>query len=273
MKALGRIRRVEPVRAARLAWLFFRLGMMNEMQYRVNFFVQLFQSLLALGTGLVVLALVFSHTEELAGWSRPELLAVMGVHIMMGGLIRTTIQPNMTRLIEDVRQGTLDYALTKPEDAQVIVSVRDVRLWQGVDILVGLIVLVAAVLQLEAGVGVGDALGFGAALVLGGLMIYCFWMVLTVGAFWVVRMDQIVELFEGVYQAGRWPVSVYPMWLRTGLTFLVPIAFAVTVPAEGITSQLNGQTLLGAAGLAVLLLAVTRWFWKVGLRRYSGASA
>jgi len=89
----------------------------------------------------------------------------------------------------------------------------------------------------------------------------------------VVRMDEMVELFDGVFQTGRWPVGVYPVWLRFGLTFLVPIAFAVTVPAEAVTARLNGRTLLLAVGFAILLFAFTRWFWKRGLRRYSGASA
>ncbi len=71
-------------RLFRLTWLYLRLSVMNEMQYRVNFFIQLFQSLVALGTGLVVLALVFGHTSQLGGWSRSQLLAVMGVHILMG---------------------------------------------------------------------------------------------------------------------------------------------------------------------------------------------
>ena len=43
----------------------------------------------------------------------------------MGGLIQTVIQPNMERLMEDVQQGTLDYVLTKPDDAQLLVSVRE----------------------------------------------------------------------------------------------------------------------------------------------------
>lgn len=257
----------------KLAWVYFRIGAMNELQYRVNFFVQLFQSLLGLATGLFGLALVFEHTTELAGWSRPELLAVMGVHILMGGLIRTSIQPNMERLMGDVQKGTLDYALTKPADSQVIISVREVRIWQVVDILMGLIVLIVAVIQLQAQVSLLAALGFAAALLLGGLMIYCFWLILTTGAFWVIRMDQIVELFQGVYQAGRWPVGIYPGWLRSGLTFLVPIAFAVTVPAEALTGRLTPATLLEAVGVAVLLLVFSRWFWKLGLRNYSGASA
>lgn len=257
----------------RLFWIYFRIGAMNELQYRANFFIQLFQSFLALGTGLVALALVFTHTTNLGGWSRPELLAVMGVHILMGGLIKTTIQPNMERLMSEVRDGTLDYALTKPADAQVIVSVREVRIWQFMDILMGAIVLLFALVEVQARIGLAQALGFGIALILGGLMIYSFWLMLTTGAFWIVRIGEIVELFQGVYQAGRWPVGIYPPWLRTGLTFLVPVAFAVTVPAEALTGRLTPGTLLGAAALAAFLLLVSRLVWKTGLRNYSGASA
>ena len=259
--------------AFRLMWLFFRVGAMNEMQYRINFFLQLLQSFVALGTGLIGLALVFSHTTELAGWSRPELLAVMGVHILMGGLIRTVIQPNMERLMGDVQEGTLDFALTKPEDSQVIVSVREIRIWQTVDIVMGLIVLLVAVFQLQSSIGIWQALGFAAALLLGGLMIYSFWLMLTTGAFWIVRMEQIVELFQGIYAAGRWPVGIYPGWLRSSLTFIVPVAFAVTVPAEALTNRLTGTVLLGMAGLAALLFVLARLLWRFGLRNYSGASA
>ncbi len=256
-----------------LGWHFFRVGAMNELQYRANFFVQLFQSLLALVTGLVGLALVFDHTTDLAGWSRPELLAVMGVHILMGGLIRATIQPNMERLMGDIQSGTLDFALTRPADAQMLISIREVRIWQFVDVLMGLVVLGYAANNLKGTVGILQVTAFIAALLIGAVMIYCFWLILTTGAFWVIRMEQVVELFQGLYQAGRWPVGIYPDWLRTGLTFLVPVAFAVTVPAEALSNRLNIETLLLAFGIMVGLLVFSRWFWKVGVRNYSGASA
>jgi ABC-2 type transport system permease protein len=261
------------MRALRLAWLFFRVGALNDLQYRINFVMQAFQSVLALATGLVVLALVFSHTAELRGWSQPELLAVLGVHILMGGAIRVSIQPNMERLMEDVRDGRLDYALTKPEDAQLLVSVREVRIWQGVDLVVGAIVLAYALTRVEAETGLVDALAFGGLLALGATMIYCFWLLLATGAFWVVRMHQTLELFQGVYQTGRWPVGVYPPLLRVSLTFLVPIAFAVTVPAEAATGRLEWTTVAAAVAFGTGLFAFTRWFFRRGLRRYSGASA
>jgi ABC-2 type transport system permease protein len=83
----------------------------------------------------------------------------------------------------------------------------------------------------------------------------------------------IAELFEGVFQTGRWPIGIYPGWLKYSLTYLVPIGLAITVPAEAVTSRLDWQTVVTATGFSVVLFAFTRWFWSFGLRRYSGASA
>ncbi len=68
-------------------------------------------------------------------------------------------------------------------------------------------------------------------------------------------------------------MGIYPRWLRTGLTFLVPVAFAVTVPAEALTSRLTPLTLLGTLGLTLLFVVLARVVWRLGLRNYSGASA
>ncbi len=259
--------------ALRVAWLFLKVGVLNELQYRVNFVVQLFQSVIQVGTGLAVLALVYSHTDELNGWSESELLTVLGVQILLGGVIRAAVQPNMVQLMEDVREGTLDYALTKPEDAQLLVSVRQFRIWQLTDIVSGAILVAVGLSGVERSVGLLDAIAFGVALSLGAVLIYCFWLLITTGSFWIVRMEHVLELFEGVYLTGRFPVGIYPAWLRYTVTFLVPIAFAVTVPAEAMTSRLDAGTLLLSFGFGAALFTFTRWFWRFGLRHYSGASA
>lgn len=261
------------MRAVRLFLQFARVGALFELQYRANFVVQLAQSLIQLVTGLAVLALVFSQVATLNGWSQPELLAVMGVYTLVGGLVAAFIQPNMERLITDVRQGTLDFVLTKPADGQLLVSVREFRVWKLVDVVLGLGILAVAIPGLATAPDAVDVGAFLLALALGTAMVYAFWLALTTAAFWIVRMDEIVELFSGIYQSGRWPVSIYPDWLRLGLTFLVPIAFAVTVPAEALTGRLTPDVLAGAAAVAALLLAFTRWLWRLGLRHYSGASA
>ncbi len=235
--------------------------------------MQFFSSLLALANGLAGLALVFYHTDTLAGWQPMELLVVMGVYTLIGGLIRSVIQPNMWRIMDGVHEGTLDYTLTKPQDSQVLVSMANFELWKLVDVVIGLAVLGYAVVRLGARVGLAEAAVFALVLLCGGLMVYSLWLAIATTSFWVVRIWSIFDFFENMYQAGRWPVGIYPPWLRLILTFLVPVAFAVTAPAEALTARLTTQTLLLALAVAAFALIASRMFWKFGLRHYSGASA
>jgi len=57
--------------------------------------------------------IVFSHTVELGGWSRGELLAVMGVHTLMLGVIKAVIGVALTQLGARLRPAqAIAFALT-----------------------------------------------------------------------------------------------------------------------------------------------------------------
>jgi ABC-2 type transport system permease protein len=257
----------------RLFAAFFRVSVMGELAYRVNFFWQLFQSILSLVVSLIGLAVIFSYTDTLGGWRPSEILALVGVYFLVGGMIGLIIQPGMEQLIESVRDGTLDFTLTKPEDTQLIVSIKRIDIWRLIDIMLGLAVLVAALIWMGEKVGIWQAGSFILMLIAGAVIVYSFFLILSTLSFWFVRVENILVIFQSIYEAGRWPVSLYPGWLRYGLTFVIPVAFATTIPAEALTVRLTWETLVGAVGLAVGLFAVSRLFWRVGLRHYSGTSA
>lgn len=261
------------LRGLKLFGLFSRISVLNELQYRANFFIQLFQSSLSLGTGLIVLSVVFNYTETLGGWSQAELLAIYGVFVLMSGLIGSLVIPNMWVFMEDVREGRLDFTLTKPEDSQVLISVRQVAIWRLVDVVLGAIVLGVAISRIGMQASWWVAFAFGAALLMGVTMIYCVMLIASTLSFWFVRIWELMEMMLSIYQAGRWPVGIYPDWLRMGLTYLIPVAFAITVPAEALTGRLTPQLLASTFAFTILLALVARRVWLFGLKHYSGASA
>lgn len=256
-----------------LIWTFFRIGILNELAYRVNFYVQLIQSLLSLATAIAGLAIVFSHTDSLGGWEAIDILALLGVFMFVGGMIRIVIQPSMSQLMEDVRQGTLDFTLTKPRDAQFLVSISQIRIWRITDIMLGLGVLLTALIYRGLHVSISDALLFALVLTTGGAIIYSFWLMLATLTFWFLRIENILVIFQSMYEAGRWPIGIYPHWLRFVLTFLVPVAFAITVPAEALSGRLTTESVITSIVLSFVMIALSRWFWKRGVKNYSGASA
>ncbi len=256
-----------------MAWIHFKVGAMYEMQYRANFVVQLIHSGLALATGLIAISLVFAYTTDLDGWSKAELLAVMGVHILLSGVLRTWVQPNMQRVMWQVEEGEFDFVLTRPVDAQLLVSVRHLQFWQLVDVIVGAVVILWAVSLLGSEVGLWEPFAFVILLLCGGVILYCLWLMITTTAFKWVRVEEMTQLMDGIYQTGRWPVGIYPSWLRISLTFVVPLAFAITVPAGALSGRLTPAALALTLLVTGVLVIVARAVWQYGLRFYSGASA
>lgn len=260
-------------RAIVLAWSYVRLALMNELQYRVNFFIQLFESALALLTALVVLALVYSHTDNLAGWQRGELQALLGVFTMLMALLQTSIQPNIVRLLSDIQQGTFDFVLVKPIDAQWQVSIREVRIWQLVDFAAGAVIMGHALWQMHAQLSLTHVVLFALTLSGGALLIYCVMLLLASLAFWAVRIDTVFEIIESITGAGRMPTDIYPRWMRIILTFVVPLAFAVTIPAQVITNRATPTDVLIQIGVTAVFMLVTRIVWQKAVAHYNGASA
>lgn len=261
------------LRAVRVAWVHLRVTVMNELQYRANFFIQLIQSLIAVATGLVVLALIFDRTPDLNGWTRPQLLVVMGVYSIVGGVIGFAIQPAMDQLMGDVREGKFDHVLTKPVDSQVLAGVRSFRLWRLTDVLVGVGVVAWGLAELRGTFGALDIAGFVAMLAAGCAVLYCLWLLVTCGVFWVTQMDMVQDLFTGFYRAGQYPTTAYPVGLRLTLTYVIPIGLAVTTPSEALTGRLTWERFVVITAFVAIAFAVTRVVWRLGTRRYSGASA
>jgi len=250
-----------------------RLGTMAELAYRANFWIQLVESLLTVGTVLGLVAVVTSQTDTLGGWGPGGLLIIAGVYFIVFSVLNVVIAPSLSRFIEDVRDGTLDFTLTKPADAQLLVCMSQFQFWKLMDLVLGVGVLLYGVHLRQMDVTPVDTLIFAGALLSGMAVAYSFWIVLATLAFWFVRIENILQIFWMVYGAGRWPVGIYPGWLRFVLTALVPVAVAVTIPAQALTGRLGWVGLLQVAVGAVVSLWISRMFWKFGLRHYSGASA
>ena len=68
-------------------------------------------------------------------------------------------------------------------------------------------------------------------------------------------------------------MAAYPVAYRFFFTFIIPVAFLTTVPAETLLERAQTGWILSSGLLAVALLFISRWFWKFALRFYTSASS
>jgi ABC-2 type transport system permease protein len=110
-------------------------------------------------------------------------------------------------------------------------------------------------------------------LLAGALILYSLWFVLAATSIWFVKTWNATEVLRAALVAGRYPISAYPAGLRAFFTFVLPVAFLTTVPAEAILGRAAGGWLLASIAVAALCLLLSRRFWLFALRFYTSASS
>jgi ABC-2 type transport system permease protein len=261
------------MRHLRLLWLFARTELQFAMEYRANLALDLVEEVVIVVTSLAAVLILFSHTTVINGWTLGQMMVLLGVYYLVQGAQSVVFEVSFERFMEHVRLGTLDFILIKPVNSQFVISTRHVQVAQVGQVLLGGVVLVIGLGQVGEGVSAFQAIAFALTLACGLALVYCLLLVLSTLSFWFVRVENLLAIFWSFIDAGRFPVDIYPGWLRLTLSTVVPIGIAVTVPAQAIAGRLDDQGLLAMLLGTASLWWFASWFWGVGLRNYTGASA
>lgn len=261
------------IRYYRVFRTFLGAELRNELAYRLNFLLGIFEMLLVIGTSLGAVLVLFSHAPNLNGWTLPQMIALTGVYYVVQGSVNVVFSPSFEKLMEHVRQGTLDFTLLKPASTQFLVSTRHVRTVRVADIVLGLGVIAVGLVMLGEAVTPWSVITFAVTLACGVACVYALLVVLVTLAFWFVKVDNILAIFWAFTDAGRFPIDLYPGWLRLTLATVVPIGIAVTVPAQAVSGRLSVESFAAMLLGTAFSVGFASWFWRRGLRSYTGASA
>lgn len=256
----------------RLIRMFWLTALLAEMEYRINFVLAALNSLANLAGALFGLSLFFRNSATLGGWTWHEALIVLGLFTTLNGLSAILLTPNLNRIVEHVREGTLDYVLLKPVDSQLWLSLRRFSPWGIPDVLFGLVVIAYGAISHGSG---AVALPLAVLPLLASLLIlYSLWFILATTTVWFVQIYNVTEVLRSLLDAGRFPIDAFPTGVyRLVFTFVVPVAFLTSVPARALLGNVSTMQLSLALVVATLLFVVSRLFWRFALRFYTSASS
>lgn len=255
----------------KLLRLFWSTAIAAELEYRANFAIAALTSLGGLAGSLFGLSLFYRTGYTFQGWRWDEALIVLGIFTLLEGFSGTFLAPNLNRIVKHVQQGTLDFVLLKPVSSQFWLSAHTISPWGLPDLIFGAIVVLYAGNQL--GVGILGYLSSLIPLTFGLTILYSLWFILGATSIWFVKIYNVTEVLRGLLEAGRFPMAAYPVAYRFFFTFLVPVAFLTTLPAEAMLGRVEIGWTIAAAFLATALFVAASFFWRFALRFYTSASS
>ena len=252
---------------------FLKVNIQMSLAYRADTVVNILLNIMWLGWELLSLSIIFNNTETIGGWGFGELIALLGVFRLVHTLMIALIWPNTEKFNQSIRDGSMDYTLLQPINSMFLVTFSRITVWRAWDLILAAVLIVVGINIAGDIVTSLHLLTFFLLTVSGTIVIYSLWIVLIALTFWFTKFDNNVTILQALMDAGRYPVTVYPAWLRILVTFVVPIAVATTVPLQALRGELTISRSLIFISISIASFLIASQVWKRGLKQYSGASS
>ncbi|HEY4162911.1 MAG TPA: ABC-2 family transporter protein [Dongiaceae bacterium] len=259
-------------RLLRLIRAFWASSLALDLEYRVDFLISAMTALLSFGAGLLVLNVMFTYTQGLGGWNFHQVLTLYGIYLFIEEFTDGFLRPNIGELPELIRRGDLDFILLKPVDSQLQVSIRHVKI-TGLPAYLLAIGVAGYGMTALGTLTVGNVALLIVFLVCAMATVYAIWSLLHTLAFWLVKIENIAQIFYAVFEVARFPVGAFPGPMRILFTVVIPIAFITTVPASAAAGIIDWRLGAFAPVIAAAGLTLSHLFWRFALRHYTSASS
>jgi len=250
-----------------------RYSLTRTLMFRFDFFLWSTVELVWMAVNLLLITVIYGHTDQIAGWTKYELMLLVGTAMLVQRLLFGFFWSSLFETARNIRSGHFDFFLAQPGNIMFMATTRKIDADSLINSFVAMGVVIYAVTQLQLHPSALD-IALYIVMVLCGLLIHYSALVLTVAlAFWITSAQGIEGSYFTLFEFSRLP--------RQAFNGIANVIFVWALPAV-IVSNLPAETLLhGATPLNLLWLFATAIFWFAlavfvfnrGLRRYSSASS
>ncbi|HPU22361.1 MAG TPA: ABC-2 family transporter protein [Thermoclostridium caenicola] len=261
-------------RHLRLIKMFFSFRMSNQMIYRASFWTAFFVDVSLFMIHLAVFQTLFFNVDSINGWSKYQMVFFVGTFTLIDGLEMWLYFFGVTGIPMKIREGKLDIYLTKPVNTLFWLTFENMDIGSAFICIPGIIMIVTASINLGIRITLWKVLGYILLLILMLLLLYSLMLIIRSLSFFFIKTGALDEL-EGelISICFRVPGVVFRGITKLILYVLLPYALIATIPTQFFTDVLSGGMWLLVLGVVTAFVLLSRWIWRMGLRRYGSASS
>lgn len=251
-----------------------RYSMVRTMMFRGDFFVWSLVELLWMGVNLLLIQVVYDHTRTVAGWSKYEMLLLVGTSMLIQRFLMGFFWSSIFEMGRNVRTGNFDFFLAQPGNIMFMATTRKLDPDGLVNSVIAIAVVIFSVHQLGLHPSVGDVALY-AFLVFCGLVIHYSILVLSISmVFWLTSAQGVEGTYFVMTEFSRLPREAFSgLITRVLFVWLLPVVVVSNVPARLLLGRFDWTLGVWLAGIAALWFGIAVLVFHRGLRRYTSASS
>lgn len=243
-----------------------------DWQYRTSFVLFTVSQFSAAFLDIVVIMILFSNVDRLAGWSVAEVAFLYGTATLAFALGDVFIS-EVELLSHHIRQGSLDRFLLRPVGPLLLLCGQEFAFRRAGKVFQAIIVLGVALIRIPVAWNLGRAAMVVAMVAVGFVIFGGIWVIGSSVAFWAVEAREAANSFTyGGNFVAHYPLEIFSDWMRRLVT-IVPIAFVSYYPALWVLGREDPNRspdwfpFIGPL-VAIAVVLVARVVWRSGIRHY-----
>jgi len=251
-----------------------RYSIVRTLMFRFDFIMWSLVELFWMTVNVLLVAVIYEHTDSIAGWTRYEMLLLVGSSMLVQRFIMGFVWSNLFEMARNIRSGHFDFFLAQPGNPLVMVSTRKVDLDGLANAVVAAAIVIYAARQLGLSPSLVEMALYALMLLCGFLINYAILLITVSLTFWLGSAQGIEGSYFTLMEFSRLPRQAFKEGVSSILfVWILPAVVVSNVPANTLIhgfDPLNTLWLL-AATIAWMSLAVC--IFNRGLRRYASASS
>jgi ABC-2 type transport system permease protein len=250
-----------------------RYSVVRTMMFRFDFFLWAMVELFWMGVNVLLISVLYQHTDSVAGWTKYQMLLLVGTSMLIQRFLMGFFWSSIFEMSRNIRSGHFDFFLAQPGNVMFMATTRKLDL----DGLCNSFVAASVVIYSAHKLGLHPTAGqlaLYAFLVFCGLVIHYSILVLSMSlAFWITSAQGVEGSYFTLTEFSRLPREAFKGVLSFLFVWVLPVVVVSNAPARTILHGFESKWIFGLFAAAVIWFATAVFVFHRGLRRYSSASS
>ena len=250
-----------------------RYSIARMLMFRGDFLVWSLVELFWMSVNVLMVSVIYAHTDSVAGWSKYEMMLLVGTSMLIQRFLMGFFWSSIFEMGRNVRTGHFDFFLAQPGNIMFMATTRKLDPDGLVNSVVAGGVVLYAAHQLGLHPGIGDVALY-LLLILCGLVIHYSILVLSISlVFWLTSAQGVEGSYFTLMEFSRLPREAFKGVSNFLFVWLLPVVVVSNAPSRILLHGFEWRWWLWLLALAAGWFALAVFVFYRGLRRYASASS
>ena len=250
-----------------------RYSISRMLMFRFDFFLWATVELFWMSVNLLMISVIYQHTDSVAGWSKYEMMLLVGTSLLVQRFLMGFFWSSLFEMGRNIRSGNFDFFLAQPGNVLFMASTRKLDPDSLLNSLVAMGVVAYSAHQLNLHPSLLQ-LAVYALMIVCGIVIHYSILVITISlAFWLTSVQGIESSYFTLSEFSRLPRAAFKGIGSLLFVWFLPVVVVSNAPAETLLRGFHPTWALGLLAATGVWFATALFVFHRGLRRYSSASS